>query len=349
MKKQSNLRTKIILSIVVLTIFGSIHNAFGQNENILERVQISGTIDTYFRNNLNNTNQKLPGNNERYSAPATSFANKPGFALGMANIIIAYEHDKVGFVGDFVFGPRGNEAVFGSPAGSAQVINQLYTYWMVSDKIKLTMGNFNTFLGYEVISPTGNFNYSTSYMFSYGPFSHAGLKADVDLGNGLSLMTGIFNPTDLTEFNPTSDYTGGLQLGYSVENGSLYLNTLFGNSFYQIDLTTGWNLNERFYTGINTSYAKDSFYGATAYLKYAASKKLSWGIRGEYFVDKGVEAIELDESVIDLTLSANYKVGSLTLIPEVRADINSYDGFMTEKGTMQKSLSSFLLAAVFSF
>ena len=42
----------------------------------------------------------------------------------------------------------------------------------------VTLGNFNTFLGYEVISPAANFNYSTSYMFSYGPFSHTGMKLD---------------------------------------------------------------------------------------------------------------------------------------------------------------------------
>ncbi len=46
------------------------------------------------------------------TAPGTSFANRPGFALGMANLIASYEGEKVGFVADLVFGPRGEEAVF---------------------------------------------------------------------------------------------------------------------------------------------------------------------------------------------------------------------------------------------
>ena len=122
---------------------------------------LSGTVDTYFRSS-------------EY-APGTSFANLPGFSLGMANLIFAYEGEDHGFVADLVMGPRGTEAVFNS-SGSSNIVNQLYVYYNLSDSVTLTFGNFNTFLGYEVISPAANFNYSTSYLFSYGPFSHTGLK-----------------------------------------------------------------------------------------------------------------------------------------------------------------------------
>ena len=99
---------------------------------------VAGSIDTYFRSND--------------YAPGTSFANKPGFALGMANVILSYEGEKSGFVADFVYGPRGVEAVFNS-SGSSNIVNQLYAYLNVSDNFTLTLGNWNTFLGYEVISP----------------------------------------------------------------------------------------------------------------------------------------------------------------------------------------------------
>jgi hypothetical protein len=52
-----------------------------------------------------------------------------------------------------------------------------------------------TFVGYEVISPVGNFNYSTSYLFSAGPFQNAGLKATYAFSDKVSLMAGIFNDT----------------------------------------------------------------------------------------------------------------------------------------------------------
>ena len=317
---------------------------------------VSGSVDTYFRTNFNSTNNATNGGT---IAPGTSFADLPGFSLGMFNLVGTYEGKKAGFTADLVFGPRGEDAVFGSE-GSSNIVNQLFAFWNVSDKVKLTLGNFNTFLGYEVISPTVNFNYSTSYMFSWGPFSHTGLKADFDLGGGFTLMTAVLNPTDFTEFNPfgADAIAGGLQLGYSNDKGGAWLNTIISDDFYQIDLTTGWQATDKVYVGFNATTAKESFSGAALYLQVATSDALSLGIRGEYFLDSGVGVVDLDmedgedESVFDITLSANYKVGNLTIIPEIRLDAFSQDLVIPdfEKITeVESSLASFVLAAVYSF
>ncbi len=327
--------------------------AFAQDEEAAEEAgfSISGSVDTYFRTNLNSTNDPENGGT---LAPASSFANKPGFSLGMLNLIASYEGAKAGFVGDLVFGPRGADAVFGAPAvGQLPIVNQLYAYWNVTDKVTLTLGNFNTFLGYEVISPTANFNYSTSYMFSYGPFSHTGLKATVDLGGGFSLLGAIMNPTDATDWNPTNNYYGGAQLGYEFANGGAWLNTVFTEGFFQVDLTTGVDVSDKVYVGLNATSASDSFYGVAGYFQVATSDALKLGLRGEYFADQGGVAIDVDESVFNVTASANYKVGNLTIIPEVRLDALSYDGFTYDATAgdtrIGSSLSSFVLAAVFSF
>lgn len=331
----------IIFSLVAINLFGQI--------KIDSSFTLSGSADMYFRYNLNGTNNIENGGT---LAPGTSFANLPGFSLGMFNLVAEYEGKKAGVVADLVFGPRGTEAVFGS-GPSQNIINQLYAYWQVSDQLKLTLGNFNTFLGYEVISPTANFNYSTSYMFSYGPFSHTGLKADFDLGSGFSAMLGVFNPTDFTDFNPFDQYVGGAQLGYENDKGGAWLNFILSDGFYQVDLTTGWQATDKVYLGLNATTAQDAFSGAALYLQLAANDALAFGIRGEYFSDTGVEVVGMDESVIDITLSANCKVGNLTLIPEVRLDSFSSDMVIKDaSGTtpeMTDNLASFLLAAVYAF
>jgi hypothetical protein len=315
----------------------------------------SGSVDTYFRSNINSTN--IP--DEGTLAPPTSFANSPGFSLGMINAIATYEGKKAGFTADLVFGPRGDEAVFGSVNGSgnpsnAAIVNQLFVFWNATDNITFTLGNFNTFLGYEVISPAGNFNYSTSYMFSYGPFSHTGIKADIGLGDKFSLMVGVFNPTDATESNPTGKYIGGAQLGYETDAGGAWLNVLLDPDYTQFDLTTGWNLSENLYAGINTTLATDNFYGFAGYFQVGLSEDFSLGIRGEYFADQGLAILETpkESSVVDFTLSANYKVGNLTIIPEIRLDSFSDDRIVITdalRGESSKSLSSFMVAAVYSF
>jgi hypothetical protein len=344
---------KLILSLLFVSSF-----ALNAQDTEEKKFTLSGSIDTYFRGNLN------AANDANKIAPGTSFANAPGFSLGMINLIAGYEGEKVGFVADMVYGPRGADAVFGSQqsidgqtvSGNSTIVNQLYAYWNVSEKVKLTMGNFNTFLGYEVISPTANFNYSTSYMFSYGPFSHTGLKADITLSEKSSLMLAIMNPTDATEFNPDGKYSLGVQYGYSGQ----FFNYLLNPDSYEIDFTGGFDISESFFLGINAAYfsADDAagFYGVALYPQYATSEHFKIGLRAEYFAETdgdfgAIGTGVADSSIFATTLSANYTIGSLTIIPEVRLDSASdnFNGFTNNSADPTKSLSSFLLAAVYSF
>ncbi|WP_298999645.1 outer membrane beta-barrel protein [Flagellimonas sp. S174] len=355
--------------------------AVAQEEEEKKKFEFSGTVDAYYRANFNGLNKEIPDVDAGEqvgtflpTAPGTSFANDPGFALGMVNLIASYEGEKVGFVADLVFGPRGEDAVFGSPNGSPNIVNQLYVYWNVSESTTLTFGNFNTFLGYEVISPASNFNYSTSYMFSYGPFSHAGLKADFDLGNDWSAMLAILNPTDFTDINPFGELSFGAQLGYSGQ----YLNFLYGKqgfnevldgeslvdtdveALFQVDFTGGFNLSEDFFLGINATYQDTDgvgFYGAALYPQLTTSENFAIGLRGEYFATMdgfgnvagiGADA-DGDANVFAVTLTGNAKVGDLTIIPELRLDSASEEVFLNGDLEFNESLASFLLAAVYSF
>lgn len=358
---KSNIKKILKLSIFLLCYLTT-NNISAQEEDKEKKtkINISGSADVYFRQNITGPN------GEDAIAPNTSFANQNGFAIGMANVIGSFEGEKVGAVVDLVFGPRGTAAVFGSLqwdldgdgapdlGNSSQIVNQLYVYWNLSDKMTLTFGNFNTFLGYEVISPVGNFNYSTSYMFSYGPFSHTGLKMDYVINDDWAFMVAVMNGNDLTNFNPSNNYTLGAQLAYK----GTYLNFLYGPQF-QIDLTTGFDLTDNFYLGANATYFDNdsgSFYGVALYPQYQISESFTLGLRAEYFdeSDEGVGAVgEYDDdgnaNVFDFTLTANYSIGDLMLIPELRLDSASENTFTDNNMDPSKSLSSFLLAAVYKF
>ncbi|MEL6538294.1 MAG: outer membrane beta-barrel protein, partial [Bacteroidota bacterium] len=100
------------LAITTLCAFSLSFVAIAQEESG-PTLSFSGSADTYFRVNLNSTNDATNGG---MLAPGTSFANGSGFSLGMFNLITSFSTEKVGFVADIVAGPRGTEAVFGSPA-----------------------------------------------------------------------------------------------------------------------------------------------------------------------------------------------------------------------------------------
>ena len=326
----------------VLTFVSFSINAQEETTEDEPTFSVAGSIDTYFRS--------------ADYAPGTSFANKPGFALGMANVILSYEGEKSGFVADFVYGPRGVEAVFNS-SGSSNIVNQLYAYLNVSDNFTLTLGNWNTFLGYEVISPTGNFNYSTSYMFSYGPFSHTGIKADFTLSEKTSLMLAVMNQTDFTEGNFDSVLTGipfdaymfGAQLGISGQ----YLNLLAGDGYTQIDFTGGFNLSDSFFLGINATSADmddaGKFSGVALYPQLALSDTFTLGLRGEIFNDDSGILGGGDQDNTSFTITGSFTSGNLTIKPEIRVDSASAEIYSKSLTDYTDNLASFVLAAIYAF
>lgn len=348
----------LLVFTVILTSFSYAQEA----EETKKKFSFSGSVDTYFKSNFTGPNEAVLDESETpfFLTPNTSFANRSGFSLGMANVIASYDGDKVGFVADLVFGPRGEDAVFLS-VGSSNIVNQLYVYWNLSEKVTLTMGNFNTFLGYEVISPVANFNYSTSYMFSYGPFSHTGLKADIALSEDFSLLLAVMNSTDFTEINLDGSYTFGGQLGYKDQ----FLNVIYGDqtgttgTTFQIDYTGGADITDAFFLGANATYNDtdgSEFYGVALYPQYQISEAFAIGARGEYFAEIaggagaiGVYDTEGDANVFDITLTGSYSVGGLIIKPELRLDSTSEESFLDNDLMPTKSLASFLIGAIYEF
>ncbi|MEY2963511.1 MAG: hypothetical protein RL754_772 [Bacteroidota bacterium] len=310
-------------------------------------LNFSGSVDTYFRTNFYG---------DKFDSPATSFANLPGFALGMVNIVAEQHTTHGGMVADLVFGPRGTDAVFASPYYSAtgNIINQLYAYWNASDELVITLGNFNTFIGYEVISPVDNFHYSTSYLFSYGPFSHTGLKADYAINENQSFMIAVMNPTDFTEMNNVNLYTYGIQYGI----GGSYLSALYGkqaenlSETFQLDYTGSYDIKSSFSLGVNASYnntpLSGGFCGVALYPSATLSKALALGLRGELFheLKRGGPVYGSGTTTLDFTITCAYTDDNLRLIAELRLDECSEPQFNTYANS---NLSSLILAAVYSF
>lgn len=323
---------KKIFTLLLATAFFA---GFAQNEE--PTLSLSGTVDAYYQTNLTSPD-------DLGDSFGTSFANETGFALGMANIVAAYDMEKTGVVADVVFGPRGESAVGGYN------LNQLYAYWNVTETTTLTMGRFNTYLGYEVISPAGNFNYSTSYMFSSGPFSMVGLKADFDLGSDFSLMLAFMNPTDVNN-NTTGGYALGAQLGYAGQFINLYYDDdeVLG---FEIDYTGGFDLSEELFLGINAAYQVSDdagFYGAALYPQYTFSDSLSFGLRGELFGYHEKDEEDLP-SVFSTTLTGSYTLENLTIKPEIRLDAwSEAEPYFDNDGVDTDSLAAFTIAAIYTF
>lgn len=326
-------------------------------------LEISGMADIYYQYAFNG---QASGN--------TSFTpDHNSFSLGMAKLALAKEFGKVGLGVDVGFGPRA-DAANGSLGTSFAQIQQLFVTYSPIENLTFTAGNFGTHVGYELIDPAANFHYSTSYMFSYGPFFHTGIKADYAINDKLGVMVGLFDDTDSKSDDAASGAIAdrkhfGAQVSYATGAGDIYLNYLTGTdgvdtvTFNQIDLTAAFDLSDKLTLGVNStvkalssdneSIEGTNWFGAALYLGYAVNDNFSLGLRGESFNDTdgvifGVE----DLSIFATTLSANIKIGELTLIPEFRLDSASEDIFEDVTGDVSASTgtdASFIFAAVYAF
>ncbi len=312
----------------------------GQEKENKGTFTLSGSVDVYYSSNLKS--------NSLGSVGILSDVPVNGFGLGMVNTIFSYEKGKAGIVADLAYGPRANAANMYQGA-----INQLYAYYKASESVTLTLGQFNTFLGYEVISPTGNFNYSVSYLFNAGPFSHTGLKVDYTASEDLSFMVAITNPHGVSiGANPTNDYQLGFQTGYKGQ----YFNLAYGSDGFgfkdvlYIDYTGGFDLSDAFFLGINAAYSKSNdadtgYQGVALYLQNKFSDTFSLGFRPEFFTTTSGAG---DANVSAFTLTGNLSLTeSLTVIPEIRIDSSS--DLIIPNFPAEKNMTGATLAAVYSF
>lgn len=366
------LRKKIIAAIAAPVLLFSISkSAIAQDSTeATPPLKISGSVDGYYRFNFANGDGGVLGYNN-----STSFTSSNNvFQLGMASVKAEYTAGKVGVVADLGFGPRAEEFSY-ADARTLQAIKQAYVYYSVSDKVKFTFGKFGTHVGYELLDPQLNKNYSMSYMFTNGPFSHTGLKADFALGGGTGLMLGVANPIDVTApSNGDAPKTLLAQVSQVGSNFSVFLNYAgyFGaknsmptaSSLNQIGLTASATISDKFSIGydgtvqlLKNEIIEEStkWWGSALYLNLTASDKFGLTLRGEYFGDEkyGIKVSDANGDGVNVfatTLSGNYKVGNFTLIPEFRLDNASSDLLYTKKdGGATKSTSSFLVAAIFAF
>ena len=346
----------MLLSSAVVTVKAAAANNDTTKVTTDPPLIFSGSVDTYWKYDFS----------KRSNIPTSFATDQNSVSIGMVDLGLKKTVGKASFVGELSFGPRSDQSI---PASGYHIQN-LYVSYNISDKLSMAAGYMATFVGYEVISPAGNYNYSTSYLFTYGPFQNAGFKATYAFSDKISLMAGIFN-------NYWNNYSSLRTVGESASSGDVstfgaqltiipvkgwtaYLNFLSGSySGTLIDLTTAYQITDAFKLGLNaasksgnaTAPAAPNYEGVALYPQLAVSKTVSFGLRGEYFKLKDSGTVP-GGNVKALTITSNIKAGPLTMVPEIRFDTknNNFNTVYTNSdGVPTNHASQFVLAAVYAF
>jgi len=320
-----------------------------------DSLTISGSVDTYYTYDFSGQDNI-----------STSFADdRNSVSIGMVDIALSQTLGKASFVGELSFGPRSYKSIpvfdLGDGDEAMVGIQNLYVSYAFNDVFSLTAGYMGTFVGYEVISPAGNFNYSTSYLFTNGPFQNSGIKADITISDNFAIMVGIFDDWNVySDENGVSDF--GAQIFIQPLPGwNVFLNVVTGSpSGTVLDLTTGFEFSEKFYLGLNAADYSISgtdtggYQGIALYPQFSFNEHFSIGLREEVFQFKPLEsesgARMVDpERIISTTITANYTHNNFRFIGEVRLDNSDESTFMNSDEMATSKASQLTLAAVYSF
>lgn len=353
------MKTVIAYTIALLAIINTVFSQTPDSTKPKPAFTFSGGIDGYFRYNLANPK----------TAPYNSFTSftrsSNSFELGMASVRVDHSFGKVSATLDLGFGTRAEEFAY-NDAGTRLALKQLYVSYAPVSALKFTLGTWGTHVGYEMVDPWLNRNYSMSYMFTNGPFTHTGLKADISLGGKSAVMVGISNPTDYRSAPAfPKSFIAQFSTGTKDDRLKAFVNVVAGKQndykkMTQGDIVVTYAVSQQFSVGVNAtlqslkldtdstgSFKTSQWAGAALYLNYDPVKWFGVTLRTEYISDKD-KYLGL-KNVLAPTLSANFKIDNLTIIPEFRLDKSGNNVFYKNKDGLTSSSGSFLLAAVYHF
>ncbi len=324
---------------------------------------ITGSADAYYKYDFAKTKANS----------LTSFTQTHNaFSLGMASIKFEHKGEKVGVVADLGFGPRAKDFSY-TDEGITQAIKQLYISYSPADWIKFTLGTWATHVGYELLDPQLNRNYSMSYMFTNGPFSHTGLKAEITKGKH-GFMLGVANATDF-RIPPDGQINKKFLLAQYTfapnDKIKLYLNYVGGQNpdtskTNQFDAVVTAKISDKFNIGYNgtvnstqvwngkKNLESKAWWGSALYLNFDPKSWFGLTLRSELFSDKNqfkaFSGASTGGNIFATTLSANFKTGGFIFIPEFRLDnANKKVLFIDKDGLFTKSAASLIFAAIYSF
>ena len=242
-------------------------------------------------------------------------------------------------------------------------------------------GKFATLAGAELITSPSNPNYSHSLLFTYGPYTHTGLRATYAVSDMVSLIAGVNNGWDqvrdmnrnkTVELGVTASPNKMLSLAASAYSGVEQLSGAPGGVQGKrdfLDLLATINATDKLTfvvnydtasqenaTLVSGSTGKAKWNAIVGYANYQISDQWRVSFRAERFDDKdgyklGTAAgATSGQKVKDYTLTVAYMpTKSAELRAEVRQDKSDQLMFTQTDGSMSKDQSSFGLQAIYKF
>lgn len=330
-------------------------------------VSVSGYVDAGY--NYLSGNSFFTG-----GAPTRVYdRERNSFTMNMIDITVS-KLPTEGFGGlvDLNFGPDANvNASAGTNANDETDIQAAYVHY-ASGPLMVIGGKFTTLAGAEVIKSPYNLNYSRSYLFGWGPFTHTGVRMTYAVNDKLSLIAGVNNGWDILKKSAVNDQRKTLELGFSAPSlgpvalaGSYYVGKEPGNAGVSgtrnfFDLVGTYNVTPALSFVVNAAHGtqedavtlgeKAKWWGVAGYANYKFSDMWRTALRLEHFDDKNGFRSGVTQKLDSATLTLAYMPNEhVELRGEVRADKSDKQSFLKTDGTAKDTQNSVGLQAIYKF
>lgn len=372
--------------ITLALMFGSTSTAFADSAlELLKDIEVHGFATSSYTYNF-----AQPSN--RTNALRVYDFDDNSFKLDNAEFVLKKDAAEIGDVGfrlDLTYGfsgPQVNKSAGGPAVGAADVTDDDFDLQIgfvqynapIGKGLLIDLGKFATHIGSEVMDGYDGFNYnfSRSFLFNLGPFTHTGVRMQYQLTDTVGLLAMVSNGQDNTTDDNNAKGFGG-QISWAVcESAVVYLN-YFGSAETQIngggtiansdalrnyfDTVIEVSLSKKLLLNLNAVYGfednrtapnsgENTWWGFSGIVRYDVNNWLSLNYRGQVFHDNdGARSGTLQE-LWAMSLTPEVRINNNMVVrAEYRHDESSSSVFTDRHGNGQHTQDTVAFNALFYF
>ena len=295
------------------------------------------------------------------------------FAFSMGEFWLAKTptpDSRVGFKFKLNFGPAMSNFIHASEPGGAAYdhIQEAYVSYLApaGKGVQIDAGVFVTPAGAEVIEAKDNMNYSRGLLFTNAiPYYHSGVRATYTASDKVTVMAGLVNGwNNIVENNAGKTVLGSVTFKPNAK-ASLVANYITGpeekgtddNWKNLLDIIGTYTLNDKTTVTGNFDWGRESIAGSAAvwegfaaYLKYQATKVISFSPRFEFYDDENGFTTKTAQKLKEVTGTIEVKAtDNLLWRIEFRHDWSDMMSFKGSDGKPTDNMTSIGFGFLYSF
>jgi hypothetical protein len=298
------------------------------------------------------------------------------FQLDQAALTLAYQ-PKEGF-GALVDVAAGEDmkilnAAEGSNPNTFDVVQGFVQY--AGGPVTVIAGKYVSLAGAEVIAPTGNTNFSRSFLFYAEPLTHTGVRATYAVSDTVSVIAGVNNGWNYSSLSTSGSKTAEMGFAWTPSKAFAFAAQAYVGKDPTlnaprtlVDAVATYNATDALTLVLNFDWGRQEQHtaddpdrdwnGAAFYANYALNDQWRVSMRLEYLDDKEgfITGTGIAQTLKEGTLTFGYDpVKSFELRIEARYDKSTQPTFVrtiTESGAanlLADSQTGFALQGVYKF